>query len=136
MQTMCHQMTHNGKLWREWQALAGMANSFELENCIHCLNHTLQLSAKILLHPFKVGLGKTTEDDNNNDVEDLPNETVDDEDNDDEDNGLAAIPEADNINDGINELEKLEEDECEDILMDTAAVRDTVTKVYVFFVDL
>jgi len=58
------------------QVLAGMANSFELENCVHCFNHTLQLSAKTLLHPFNVGLGKTTEDGDNNDVEDLPNETV------------------------------------------------------------
>ena len=118
------------------QALAGMANSFELENRVHCFNHTLQLSAKTLLHPFNVGLGKTTEDGNNNDVEDLPNEIIDDEDEDNEDNGLPTIPEADDINDGINELEELEEDEREDILTDTAAVCDTVTKVCVFFVDL
>ena len=118
------------------QALVGMANSFELENHVRCFNHTLQLSAKTLLRPFNVGLGKTTEDGNNNDVEDLPNETVDDEDEHDEDDGLPAIPEADDIDDGIDELEELEEDEREDILTDTAAVRDTVTKVCVFFVDL
>ena len=49
---------------------------------------------------------------------------------------LPTIPEADNIDDGIDELEELEKDEHEDILTDTAAVCDTVTKVCVFFVDL
>ena len=101
-----------------------------------CCNHTLQLSTKTFLCPFNVGLGKTTEDGDNNDVEDLPNETIDDKDEDNEDDGLPTIPEADDIDDGIDELEELEEDEREDILMDTAAVHDTVTKVCVFFVDL
>jgi len=118
------------------QALVGMENSFELENYVRCFNHTLQLSTKTLLRLFNVGLGKTTEDDDNNDMDDLPDETVDGKDEDNEDDGLLVIPEVDNIDNGINELEELEEDEHEDILMDTAAVCETVTKVYFFFVDM
>jgi len=98
------------------QALAGMANSFELENCIRCFNHTLQLSAKTLLRPFNVGLGKTTKDDDNNDVDDLHDEIVDGKDEDNEDNGLPVIPEVNDIDDDIDELEELEADEHEDIL--------------------
>jgi hypothetical protein len=49
-------------------------NSFELENRVHCFNHTLQLSAKTLLCPFNAGLGKTSEDGDNNNIDDLLNQ--------------------------------------------------------------
>ena len=59
-----------------------MANSFELKNCVHCFNHTLQLSAKALPHPFNTGLGKTIKDCDNTDIVDHSDEDIDqDEDN-------------------------------------------------------
>ena len=75
----------------------------------------MQLSAKTLLHPFSAGLGKTTEDHDNNNVESLSDEDIDD---------------------GIDEFEALKMDEHEEILTDTAAVHETVTKVCVSFIDL
>ena len=53
---------------------AGMPNSFDLDNRVRCFNHTLQLSARTLLRPFNVGLGKTTEDGDNNDLDNLLDE--------------------------------------------------------------
>ena len=70
------------------EAFASMENSFVLEHCIHCFNHTLQLSAKTLLCPFNAGLGKATEDDDNNDIDDLLDLDINnknDKDGDDED---------------------------------------------------
>src|SRR5882724_5017396 len=59
-----------------------MSNSFELKNYVCCFNHMLKLSAKTLLHPFNVGLGKTTEDCDNNSVEGLSDEDIDQDDED------------------------------------------------------
>ena len=67
------------------EALADMANSFVLENCVCCFNHTLQLSAKTLLCPFNAGLGKTPEDADTNNVDDLLNLESDDGDGEDDD---------------------------------------------------
>src|SRR3984885_1706438 len=118
-----------------------MPNSFDLENCVRCFNHTLQLSAKTLLCPFNVGLGKkTTEDGDNNDGDDLLDEELDDAtnndnddtDNDDDDDGLPDVPDVDDIDDGIDEMNALDADEREEMLADTAEVRQTVTKVRLF----
>jgi len=38
-----------------------MDNSFQEENHVRCFNHTLQLSAKALLHPFNPALGKAAD---------------------------------------------------------------------------
>jgi hypothetical protein len=120
------------------ETLAGMPNSFDLENRLRCFNHTLQLSAKTLLCPFNVGLGKTTEAGDSNDVDDLLDEELDDADDnndddaDDDDDGLPDVPDVDDIDDGIDEMNELDADEREEMLADTAAVRQTVTKVCVF----
>ena len=93
-----------------------MSNSFELKNYVCCFNHMLKLSAKTLLHPFNVGLGKTTEDCDNNSVEGLSDEDIDqddeDIDQDDEDNehSLPVSPKVEGIDDGIDEFEALEMD--------------------------
>ena len=123
------------------ESLAGMPNSFELKNHVHCFNHTLQLSAKTLLHPFNVGLGKTNEDHNSNNIEDLLDEDIDECNEDDEDSGenkdsLPIIPEGDNFDDGVDEFDTLEMDEHEEIMVDTAAVCETITKVCVSFIGL
>jgi len=91
----------------------------------------LQLSAKTLLHPFSAGLGKTTEDHDNNNVEGLSDEDIDQDDEYNEDS-LPMSPEVDDI----DEFKALEMGECEEIITDTAAVHETVTKVCVSFIDL
>jgi hypothetical protein len=111
------------------ETLAEMPNSFELKNCVRCFNHTLQLSAKTLLRPFNAGLGKATEDGTCDDVDDLLSLGVDDDDEEDEDEDLPVILDEDDVDDGIDELDALDADSREAIMNDTAAVRETVTKV-------
>ena len=84
-----------------------MPNSFDVANRVRCFNHTLQLSAKTLLRPFNAGLGKTTEDSNDNDTDDLLDEELDD----DNDDGLPDVPDADDIDDGIDEMNELDADQ-------------------------
>ena len=125
-------------------ALAGMPNSFELDNHVCCFNHTLQLSAKALLRPFNAGLGDGTEDSTDNKVDDLLNMEDDDDDDDDDDdsngNDNDNLPDVlkDNIDDGIDELDNLDLDAHEELLADTAALRQTVSKVcnFLFSFDL
>jgi hypothetical protein len=104
------------------ETLAKMPNSFELKNHVRCFNHTLQLSAKTLLRPFNAGLGKATEDGTCDDVDDLLSLGVDDDD-------LPVILDENDVDDGIDELDALDADSREAIMNDTAAVRETVTKV-------
>jgi hypothetical protein len=118
------------------EALAAMPNSFELENRVHCFNHTLQLSAKTLLHPFNVALGKATDDGDNNGVDDLL-DLDDDEDNDkdndedeDKDKILPYVPDIDDIDDGIDELDELNGEMHEGMIADTAAVCEMVSKLH------
>ena len=115
------------------KALADMPNSFKLENRVRCFNHTLQLSAKTLLRPFNAGLGKMTEDGdgNNNNADDLFDQDDDDDDEDDEDDvgGLPDIPDVDDVDDGIDELDELDADARQSIITDTAAIRETVSKL-------
>jgi hypothetical protein len=108
--------------------LSTLDNSFEEENRARCFNHTVQLSVKTLLKPFNMALsGKATyvdemveEDDDDQLIPEI-DEGEDDEDEVDE--------EKDDEDDGIDELEQLSENEQEQVLKDTAAVRGTVTKV-------
>jgi len=116
------------------ETLTKMPNSFKLENRVCCFNHTLQLSAKTLLCPFNAGLGKTSEDGDNPDIDDLLNSGMDDEeeDEDDEDKNedLPGVPDLNDIDDGIDKLDELDADEHEGIIADTAAVHETVTKFH------
>ena len=117
------------------EALAGMENSFVLEHRVRCFNHTLQLSAKTLLRPFNAGLGNATEDENN-DVDDLLDLDIDDEDDEDGDNEDedededTDMDDTDDLDDGIDELDALDSDAREELMADTAAVRDMVTKLH------
>jgi hypothetical protein len=118
------------------EALAGMLNSFTLEHRVHCFNNTLQLSAKTLLHPFNAGLGKTPDNGDNVDVDDVTGldldedseDDADDNDNDEEDSLVA--PDIKDIDDGINELDALDGDAHEEMLTNTAAVCEMVTKLH------
>jgi hypothetical protein len=119
-------------------------NSFEEVNRARCFNHMLQLSAKTLLKLFNAGMSTTKpafeeeEPDNemplDNDGEgDDKGNGGDDGDKDGDDDGEAYLdsegePEDAN-SDGIDELNQLDEQEHQKVLMDTAVVRQTVTKV-------
>jgi hypothetical protein len=119
-------------------ALAGMPNSFELDARVRCFNHTLQLSAKALLRPFNAGFSDASEDavpeaDGLLDMED------DDEDEDENEgegdsssnngNNLPDVLDDDDNDDGVDELASLDLDAREEFLADTAALRQTVSKV-------
>jgi len=63
-------------------------NSFNLGNHVHCFNHTVQLSAKALLHPFTMCISSATtndeapllkdinDDGDNSDVDDFEDEKI------------------------------------------------------------
>ena len=118
-------------------ALAGMANSFEVDNRVRCFNHTLQLSAKTLLRPFNAGLGEATDDDAGN-VDDLPEVERDDDDNsddddDNDDDDPSDVLDLEDIDNGVDELADLGADAREELMADTAALRRTVSKVCSLF---
>jgi hypothetical protein len=115
------------------EALAGMANSYNEVNCVCCFNHTLQLSAKTLLHLFNIALGKAVEDDKGLKDADAIFDEDDKSDNDEtkEGDGLPNIPDEDNIDDGIDELEELDEETCEQLIVDIEAIHQTISKVFV-----
>jgi hypothetical protein len=105
-------------------------NSFDLANHIRCFNHTIQLSAKALVKPFTTCISSVTSDDNKMPVlEEINDEETDD----DADAEVGSIEEeemaGDDMDDGVDELEELSEDECTKILEETAAVKETITKV-------
>jgi hypothetical protein len=105
-----------------------------VENHVRCFNHTLQLSAKTLVKPFNVALSSGPKD---NDA--LTNEGEDDmpaledyEDDTDDDTKGADDGEGESeefLDDGTDEFDRLSEVDCEELLEDMAAVRETVSKV-------
>jgi len=64
---------------------------------------------------------------------DLDDNRLDEDDEDDGDDGLPDVPDVDDIDDGVDELDALDADEREEIIADTAAVRETVSKVRILF---
>ena len=107
-------------------------NTFDKENRVQCFNHTLQLSTKALLKPFNVGLSRKAMDDDNEITQDNDGDLAifeDERDEEGEDDEEEQANEVDDEDDNIDELEELNEDEQNQVLEDTAVVRDTVTKV-------
>ena len=125
--------------------LTKLPNMFEEINCVHCFNHTLQLSAKTLLKPFNVTLadGRNNHaEDNVLDLEEVNNEgsvedgSEDDDDGDDDcddDSDPDSALDFGGADDGVNELDMLPSDEREDILEQMSDIHDAVTKVCPFF---
>jgi len=127
-----------------------MENSFEEVNHARCFNHTLQLSAKTLLVPFNVGMSSTLPASEEDDFETFDKAMLElqdkgavgnsdgysDEDSDDDrcnsgGEDLDGKDESDNADsNGPDEFSQLNEQECEQILVDTAIVWQTVTKVH------
>jgi hypothetical protein len=108
------------------ETLAGMDNSFEEENHVHCFNHTLQLSAKTHLWLFNPALGKVAKDDGAGNLDDLL-DMEEDDDEEGEDN-LLDVPDIDN---NIDELDDLDVDSHEKLITDTAIVCAMVSKAAV-----
>ena len=118
-------------------------NAFEEVNRARCFNHTLQLSAKALLMPFNAGMSPSKlapEDKLNNfnhEVQTLLDKdtTGDDKDDDGDDSDEDRCDDGsgedmdDKVHSDNDEMDELDEQEQEKILVDTAAVRQTVTKV-------
>lgn len=123
--------------------LASMDNSFNEAGCMHCFNHTLQLSVKTLLKPFNAALSSTgaaddqatDEGDDSGDNNDLPaleaNDDDEDEDNEDAEQRDISDDVSDNIDDidDVDELAALDEEDHESLLSETAIVCATVSKV-------
>ena len=111
--------------------LSKLDNSFCTENRVRCFNHTVQLSAIALIKPFNAGMASADKDvtagDLLSDVDDDP--VVDNGDEDEEGENDDGVGE-DDLDDGVNELDNLDEEDREELLADTAIVRETVTKVF------
>jgi len=109
-------------------------NSFNISNHIRCFNHTIQLSAKALLKPFtKCVSSMTADDDDLPDLEDIEGE-VEGDGGDEGDDGSgdedeATLAAAEDAEDYIDELEALSMEERAKILEETAAVKETISKV-------
>jgi hypothetical protein len=106
--------------------LAALDNSFEETGHVRCFNHTMQLSAKELIKPFNAGMSAATDVTTNND---MPLVNEDEDEDEDEEGADDGDTEGDDVDDEIDELDEMSEEEREEILADTAAVRETVTKV-------
>jgi len=93
----------------------------------------MQLSAKALLKPFNTALSRTTADDGIDEDEDVPM-LIDEEDGEDREDGEGRDVDEEVIedieDDNIDELEELSDEERTQTVEDTAAVRSTITKVF------
>jgi hypothetical protein len=106
------------------EELDSLDNSFELVNRIGCFNHTMQLSAKALLKPFRSnrrGDQREELEEEGNGGAELPS---DDEADDGESDDSGADDE-----DGPDLFEELDEDEQEELVHNTEAVAEALQKV-------
>jgi len=112
--------------------LAAMDNAFDQDHRIRCFNHTIQLSAKTLLRPFNAGI-KAANDGDNDDAgvaEEMALEDFDEEEDEDEEEDDSGIDwNAEDFDDGVDELEMLPAHERERVTAETATIRETVTKL-------
>ena len=111
------------------EALAQMDNSFEEENHVRCFNHTLQLTAKTLIRPFNLALGKIAEDGGPGDQDDLLDMEEEDDEEGEEEDDLPDVPDIDDIDDNFDELDDMDADLREELIADTAIVRAMVSKL-------
>ena len=114
-------------------SLARRNNSYEEHNHVCCFNHTVQLSAKTLLAPFNPALSSSAPladaEDNNTDLDELP-ELIDGvSDDEDEEEACGSDSADEDDEDENNDFTELTDEEREEVLTKTAAVRETVTKV-------
>jgi hypothetical protein len=118
---------------KQTKELAKKKNSFDVCNHARCFNHTMQLAAQTLVKPFRVCLTSSALEDNNMpeleaiepEVPDEFEDGMSDVDNDEDAEQLAADVE----DDCIDELMELSVADRAQLLEETAAVRQTITKV-------
>jgi hypothetical protein len=110
------------------EALEKKKNSFNIVNRVRCFNHTIQLACKAILHPFTAGTITADDDDDDTSSDGLPDleDVSNDEDEDEEDSGEGFDHEGDC---GLDELTQLSEDKQRKFLDETAAVKQSLTKV-------
>jgi hypothetical protein len=106
-----------------------LPNTFEELNRVRCFNHTIQLSAKALLKPFHSAGSVEADNEIKYDDDGMPAlQAVDDEEEEDEDE--EGDP---GLNDDGEEEEDplgaLDDNEREQLINDTEAVRTTLNKV-------
>lgn len=104
-------------------ALADHDNSFEAENRARCFAHITNLAAKRLLHPFNTAIAGVPPILQPLDTFLPESEAEDDVDTD-------APEDQDDPADDKGWFEQLPADQAAQIVLDTKAVRSTVTKVY------
>jgi hypothetical protein len=104
-------------------ALYALENSFDEANCVHCFNHTIQLSGKALIKPFNAGMGKVN---SNIECDDVPSLEGFEEHEDDTDGDVDIFEDR---NEDDDNSETLSEEDQVALMDDTSAVRDTVSKV-------
>jgi len=120
MLTMRRRTTFKGNHWQTCPTL------FSWRTASIAFNHTLQLSAKTLLHPFNVGLGKAREDRDSAGVDDLLDDDDDEDEDEDEDEDL---PRCFLTSMTLTSWMCWTQDEWEAIIADTAAIHETVSKL-------
>ena len=102
--------------------LDALDNSFKGDNQVFCFNHTLQLSANSLLKPFtRAGANADSDASGRDNIPDL--EDINETDEDDTDDDDSAHEE------DTDELNELDEDSWNELLVETADVCATLSKV-------
>jgi hypothetical protein len=114
---------------KQTKKLDQLDNSFNEENRARCFNHTIQLSAKALLKPFNTALSQKATDNDDDVAEDDDPGLLEDDEQDEGEEGEEEVNDDDVEDDNIDELDVLDDDEREEVLAETAAVRTTVSKV-------
>jgi len=109
-------------------ALCELDNSFKDTNHIWCFNHTIQLSSKVLIKLFNVGMGKA-DTSLKNAGDNIPSlEEFDHTDNTDDNADSGDISE-DGDEEDNGDFEKLSKEEHSCLLDDMSAIHETVSKV-------
>jgi hypothetical protein len=110
-----------------------MENSFEEANRVRCFNHTTHLSAKAFLKPFNVAISGKDDDEIADGDDGDGDGDGDEEDTDGDDGGEESEGEDEDLDvdmeDDADPFDALSEAERDELLEETAAVRDTVSKV-------
>jgi len=114
--------------------LAQRANSFSQDNRIRCFNHTMQLSARALLKPFTKSMSSVDDEGQPDGPGCDDGQALDDDEDSDgflhlNELGDDAEEDFNAEDDGIDNPDELDEEQYEELLEETAVVRDTIAKV-------
>jgi hypothetical protein len=102
-------------------------NAFESVNRIRCFNHIMQLSAKALMKPFTSPATSGDDNDNDNDIDTMNPDIADfSGDDDGDDDGCSND---DDHRGDVPAFDALNGEEHDELLANTEAVRETLSKV-------